>query len=126
MTKRYVHTSTHDAKTALVFQLSYILAAYNEAKTTLKELSKRTGVSASTLSHIKNGRPVGYTLDTVLRVADALDLEYRLVTERINGETVHHTYTEPAVAYCSRKQLKFAAIALATIGGSTHLDNRVH
>jgi len=126
MTKRFVHTSTHDSKVSLVFQLSYILSAYSSAKTTLKELSVRTGVSASALSRIKNGHETGYTLDTVLRVADKLDLEYRLVTERVGGITTHHTYVEPAVDYCNRNDLKFAAIALATIGSMSHISTRVH
>lgn len=123
---RFVHTSTHDAKVALVFQLSYILAAYGEAHTTLAELARKTGVSASMLSRIKNGHETGYTLDTVLRVADELDLGYRLVTERTGGVTTHHTYVEPAVDYCNRNELKFAAIALATIGSMSHINTRVH
>lgn len=125
-TARFVHTSTHDSKVSLVFQLSYILTAYSEAKTTLKELSVRTGVSASALSRIKNGHETGYTLDTVLRIADELDLGYRLVTERCDGETTHHTFVEPAVDFCNRKELKFAAIALATIGTMSHINPRVH
>lgn len=123
---RFVHTSTHDSKVSLVFQLSYILNAFSEAKTTLKELSARIGVSTSALSRIKNGHETGYTLDTVLRIADELDLGYRLVTERYEGQTTHHTYVEPAVDYCNRKELKFAAIALATVGANSHINTPVH
>lgn len=123
---RFVHTSTHDSKVSLVFQLSYILTAYSEAKTTLKELSAKIGVSVSALSRIKNGHETGYTLDTVLRIADELDLAYRLVTERYYGTTTHHTYVEPAVDYCNRKELKFAAIALATVGANSHINTPVH
>lgn len=105
MSKRFVHTSTHTTKSALILQLSYILVMYNSAKITLKELSEKTGVSASTLSRIKNGYEGGHSLDSVLRLADAIDLEYRVVTERVDGVTTNHTYVEPATDYCKRKGL---------------------
>lgn len=103
MSKRFVHTSTHDTKASLVMQLSYILVMYNNAKVTLKELSELTGVNVNTLSRIKNAREGGYSLDSVLRLADGLDLDYRIVTERMAGVTTNHTFVEPAIDYCKRK-----------------------
>lgn len=105
MAARFVHTSTHDIKNSLIFQLSYILIAYSDANRTQAELSKLTGVSVSAISRIKNSRQGGASLDTVLRLADGLDLEYRSVTERVDGRTTHHTYCEQAVEYCKRKGL---------------------
>jgi len=92
-------------------QLSYILVMYNSVKITLKELSAKTGVNASTLSRIKNGHESGHSLDSVLRLADALDLEYRVVTERVDGVTTNHTYVEPGVDYCKRKGLETTPVS---------------
>lgn len=121
MTSRFVHTSTHDTKDALVLQLSYILNVYSDTGTTLRELAEVVGCSASALSRIKNARKNGYSRDMVLRIADALDLNYRLLTVRENGKTVNHTEVEAAFDYCTRKGILKpikAALAMGTFSNA--------
>ena len=103
MSKRYTHSSVLNAKQLLVISLSYILAMHMKNRRTLASLSREIGCSASLLSRIKNGHETGYTLDTAMTIADAIDLEYRLVMSREDGVTSTHTEVEEAIGYCVRK-----------------------
>lgn len=103
MSKRYSHSSVLNAKQLLVISLSYILAMHMKNRRTLASLAREIGCSASLLSRIKNGHETGYTLDTAMTIADAIDLNYRLVMTREDGVTTTHTDVEEPISYCVRK-----------------------
>lgn len=105
MSKRYSHSSVLNAKQLLVISLSYILAMHMKNRRTLASLSREIGCSASLLSRIKNGHETGYTLDTAMTIADAIDLNYRILMTREDGATVTHTEVEEPIGYCMRKGL---------------------
>lgn len=105
MSKRYSHSSVLNAKQLLVISLSYILAMHMKNRRTLASLSREIGCSASLLSRIKNGHETGYTLDTAMTIADAIDLNYRILMTRDDGVTVTHTEVEEPIGYCMRKGL---------------------
>lgn len=105
MSKRYSHSSVLNAKQLLVISLSYILAMHMKNRRTLASLSREIGCSASLLSRIKNGHETGYTLDTAMTIADAIDLNYRILMTRADGVTVTHTEVEEPIGYCMRKGL---------------------
>lgn len=105
MSKRYSHSSVLNAKQLLVISLSYVLAVHMKNRKTLASLAREIGCSPSLLSRIKNGHETGYTLDTVMTIADGIDLDYRIVMSRENGMSVTHTEVEEPVGYCLRKGL---------------------
>jgi len=105
MSKRYSHSSVLNAKQLLVISLSYILAMHMKNRKTLASLSREIGCSVSLLSRIKNGHETGYTLDTAMTIADAIDLDYRILMTRENGVSATHTEVEEPIGYCLRKGL---------------------
>lgn len=101
---RYIHTAIESSKQAFVVRLSFILSHLN-AKITQRELAIMTGVSPSTISCLKNNRHDRVSINSVLRVADALKLEYTVSIVSRNGKSKSEVVVESAVAYMARSSV---------------------
>jgi len=92
------HPAVHSAKETFLIHLSYILTDLNK-QVTQREIAKLCQVSYSTLNAVKNGHGKNVSLETMLRIADAIRLSYTLTLTSRLGKPRYTVVAESGYQY---------------------------
>lgn len=96
---RFKHQAVLLAKKAFLVRLSYIITRVTAKDVTQKDIALLVGCSPSQISAIKNEREKAVTIETLMRVADTLRLNYEIVYRSINGKCRHSFKIESCIDY---------------------------
>lgn len=95
---RYQHFSIVSSKEAFSIRLSYILQHLNKTETQ-RSIAEYCGVSTSTISAICNEHVQCVSLNTLMKIADKLKLNYEVVFKGNRGKVSNFVTVESAVDY---------------------------
>lgn len=104
MSKRYRNPALHAAKETFVNHISYILANLN-VKTTQREIAMLCGVSVSAICAVKNGHGQHTSLDTLMKIARALRLDYTITLTGKLGKERQTVQVESGSDYIKAKRV---------------------
>ncbi|AFQ96571.1 HTH DNA binding protein [Erwinia phage phiEaH2] len=103
---RFKHESMHIVKMKFLVRLSFIIKRITEVDITQKELAEFIGCSASQISAVKNERERAVTVETLMRIADALKLTYSIELRSFNGKVTEAFRLESAVEYMKENPIR--------------------
>ncbi|ANZ48131.1 HTH DNA binding protein [Erwinia phage vB_EamM_Asesino] len=103
---RFKHESVHLVKMKFLVRLSFIIKRITEVDITQKELAEFIGCSASQISAVKNEREKAVTVQTLMRIADALKLTYSIELRSFNGKVTENFRLESAVEYMKENPIR--------------------
>ncbi|ANZ50546.1 putative transcriptional regulator [Erwinia phage vB_EamM_Stratton] len=103
---RFKHESMHIVKMKFLVRLSFIIKRITEVDITQKELAEFIGCSASQISAVKNERERAVTVETLMRIADALKLTYSIELRSFNGKVTEAFRLESAVDYMKENPIR--------------------
>lgn len=95
---RFQHRSITSSKEAFSVRLSYILQHLNKTETQ-RSIAEYCKVSVSTISAICNERVQWVSLNTLMKIADKLKLNYEVTFQGTRGKTAHSVTVESAIDY---------------------------
>lgn len=112
---RFKHEAVVLAKKAFLVRLSFIIKRVTELDVTQKDIAALVGCSASQISAVKNEREKAVTIETLMRIADALRLTYTIEYRSINGKVSQHFKMESGVDYMKNSPIRIMETGIRVV-----------